>query len=140
VGLGCVVRQQYATGRVINSLERQKLTFDSSRLLLNEKQKRSTAAPNNTLEDNSPPPGFVAHIATEMLRLARAISTVGRCGAEEMSPFCLDTMYRSAIFYANNYSQTRNQNDLDALEDIKTGFRDMNSRWRAAGNLQCQEL
>lgn len=118
-----------------SNLEQPKLTVDSSRLLLNERQKISTTSWCDTPESTSSPPDFVAHIAAEMLRLARAISAEGSCGTEEISPFCLDTMYRSAIFYASNHKQTGNQSDLDALEDIKTGFKDINSRWGVAGNL-----
>ena len=68
-----------------------------------------------------------------MLLLARSVASTGKCGAEEVSPFCLDAMYRSGIFYARQHSQTAEPSSLEALMDIKTGLRAVSERWKAAG-------
>ena len=68
-----------------------------------------------------------------MLRLARSLGPTGRCGAEEISPFCLEAMYRSGVFYARRFQSTGEQNDLDALDYVKTGLSAMNRQWKASG-------
>jgi hypothetical protein len=72
-------------------------------------------------------------IAARMLRVARGVISTGRCGAEEISPFCLDALYRSGIFYGRRFRNMGEQSDLEALVEIKTGLTTMKDRWRVAG-------
>jgi hypothetical protein len=73
-------------------------------------------------------------IAAEMLRLAQVLGR-SLCGNDEISPFCLDAMYRSAIVYAQIVQRTGAQDASDALQDIKIGLGAINDRWKAAGEL-----
>jgi hypothetical protein len=99
-----------------DNTERLLLTFSSARILLNDKQRHATLNWHNTSEDVARPREFESEIATQVLKIAQALGSMGRCVAEEMSPFCLDTMYRSAIFFAYNYRKARSRDDLEGLE------------------------
>jgi hypothetical protein len=68
-----------------------------------------------------------------MLSLARSLASTGKCGAEEVSPFCIEAMYRSGIFYARRFRSTGDQSEFEALENIKAGLGVMNNRWKSAG-------
>jgi hypothetical protein len=72
-------------------------------------------------------------IASNMLRLAVVLQSTGRCGTEEVSPFCVEAMYRSGIYYARKFGITGEQSDLESLENIKIGLGVMNHRWKSAG-------
>jgi hypothetical protein len=72
-------------------------------------------------------------IASNMLRLAIVLQSTGRCGTEEVSPFCVEAMYRSGIYYARKFRITGEQSDLESLEHIKVGLGVMNIRWKSSG-------
>ena len=73
-------------------------------------------------------------IATSMLGVAHSVSTTGRCGAEAVSPICLEAMYRSGIYYARQFRKSGDQSHFEALEDIKRALTLVNDRWRASGS------
>jgi hypothetical protein len=52
---------------------------------------------------------------------------------EEISPFLLDSIYRAAIIYMNEYLLTGDQKFLKGLEEIRLVFKVINDRWKAAG-------
>jgi hypothetical protein len=104
-----------------------------ARLLLHSVERAGVQKPNAVTAVWRHAPDTEADIAASMLEMARSIGSDGRCGAEEMSPFCLEAMYRSGIFYARRFRNTRDQIDLEALEAIKRGLRVINDRWKASG-------
>lgn len=73
-----------------------------------------------------------SEIASNMLKLAQNLMVTGGCGAEEISPFCLEPMYRSAIFFAQRYKTTGSESDLIGYEDMKGGLTTLSERWEAA--------
>ncbi|KAH6873945.1 hypothetical protein B0T10DRAFT_234210 [Thelonectria olida] len=103
----------------------------SARLLLHDEERYPKGKYPDVIE-RSRLREIESDIAAYMLRLARSVSGTGRCGIEEISPFCLEAMYRSGIVYARRYSETGYQDDLDAFETVKAGLGAMGSRWKAA--------
>jgi len=109
------------------------LTIRIARLLLHGVERAAVQKPDITTRERGHALDIESDIAASMLRVARGVIATGRCGAEEISPFCLDAMYRSGIFYARRFRNIREQSDSEALEEIKTGLTVMNDRWRVAG-------
>jgi hypothetical protein len=109
------------------------LTKCIARLLLHDVERAAAQRPNTTIAERSYALNIESDIAASMLKIARTVGSTGRCGAEEISPFCLEAMYRSGIFYARQARNTREQSDLEALEEIKSSLVLMNDRWRASG-------
>jgi hypothetical protein len=103
-----------------------------ARLLLHDVERAVVQKPGAPLE-HPHTLGMKADIAASMLRIAHSLGATGRCAAEEISPFCIEAMYRSGIFYGRRFRDAREQSDADALEDIKNGLSVISARWRAAG-------
>ncbi|KAH7268302.1 hypothetical protein B0J15DRAFT_533763 [Fusarium solani] len=103
----------------------------SARLLLHD-ESRYPSTRHRAISDPLTRINIEADIAAHMLRLADSVSGTRRCGIEEISPFCLEPMYRSGIVYARRYSETGQQEDQQAFETIKQGLRAMAGRWKAA--------
>ncbi|KAH6967597.1 hypothetical protein BKA56DRAFT_636383 [Ilyonectria sp. MPI-CAGE-AT-0026] len=80
----------------------------------------------------SAPQGWECDAIASMLKLAESLASTGRCGAEELSPFCLDAMYRSGLFYAQRYSQHGDEDALKSFETIKSALEVIGRRWRTA--------
>jgi hypothetical protein len=104
-----------------------------ARLLLHRVERATVQKQNITTIKRSHALDIESEIAASMLRVARGVISTGRCGAEEVSPFCLDAMYRSGMFYARRFRDIGEQSDSEALEEIKFGLTVMNDRWRVAG-------
>jgi hypothetical protein len=71
--------------------------------------------------------------SSETLGFAQEVKARGGCPATEMTPFCLEAIYRAAIYYARSYKATRAETDLLALQDAKDILQTTSRRWRAAG-------
>lgn len=71
--------------------------------------------------------------SSETLGFARDVKARGGCPAAEMTPFCLEAIYRAAIYYARSYKATRAETDLLSLQDAKEILQTTSKRWRAAG-------
>jgi hypothetical protein len=105
----------------------------SARFLLNDGERRHIQDDDRRSSTGSAPAEFEFNAAFNMLRLAQCIVASGKCDGEAVSPFCMDAMYRSGIFYARQHSQTEDQSSLEALHDIEKCFRFLSGRWRSAG-------
>ncbi|KAH8817476.1 hypothetical protein F5884DRAFT_779519 [Xylogone sp. PMI_703] len=81
------------------------------------------------------------HINDENLYLAGRIleysvlnDTLSYAGPrEETSPFLLDAIYRSALIYMQEYLSSGDQDLLEGLSSLRSGFEKLNKRWKAAG-------
>lgn len=80
------------------------------------------------------PQDFKRDIAAGMLQLAHIMNDLNDCTADEITPFCLEAIYRGAIFYAQEYSRTGEQNAAISCREIKEALVVISKRWRAAGN------
>ena len=76
---------------------------------------------------------FESGITTQMLSLARAIAISDSCGTDEVSPFCLEALYRSAVIYARRHKASGEHSDMDAVITIKEALRILSPRWKLAG-------
>lgn len=68
-----------------------------------------------------------------MLTLSRYILRTGLSGNVDISPFCHDAFYRSAIVYSQILQKGDSEDAKNALHDIKQSLRVNNHRWKAAG-------
>jgi hypothetical protein len=109
------------------------LTARIARLLLHSVERTSAQNPDIATMEHQYALDIESDIAVSMLKIVRGLGSTGRCGAETISPFCIEAIYRSAIFYARRFRSTGEQIDLEALEEFKNGFTLMNDRWRASG-------
>ncbi|UKZ45883.1 hypothetical protein TrVGV298_000076 [Trichoderma virens] len=75
---------------------------------------------------------FKLEIAAGMLRLAHTITATNSCAAEEITPFCLEAIYRGAVFYAQEYSRTDDHSAAASCEAIKNALTVISKRWKAA--------
>lgn len=73
-------------------------------------------------------------IASEMRTLAQYITQTGLCGNDDISPFCHDALYRSAMIYARVLQVSDEADAQNGLDDIKESLKINTRRWRAAGN------
>lgn len=67
-----------------------------------------------------------------MLRLANAILSSGCCTTDEITPFCVEAIYRGAVFYGRGHSRTGNLSDAASCATIKEALNEIGKRWRAA--------
>ncbi|KAH7305305.1 fungal-specific transcription factor domain-containing protein [Stachybotrys elegans] len=104
----------------------------SARFLLNDRERHQIEDDDGRSSPEFAPAEFEFTASFNMLQLAQGIVATRKCGDEEVSPFCMDAMYRSGIFYARHHSQTGDQSSLEALHDIEKGFKIMSGRWRSA--------
>ncbi|KAL6790355.1 fungal-specific transcription factor domain-containing protein [Trichoderma sp. SZMC 28013] len=70
--------------------------------------------------------------AADMLTLSRYILRTGLSGNVDISPFCHDAFYRSAIVYSQILQKGDSEDAKNALHDIKQSLRVNNHRWKAA--------
>jgi hypothetical protein len=78
-------------------------------------------------------------VVDSVMHLARALSRTGRCGAEQISPFCVDAMYRVATLCASNTLDSEPDVNDQMSEDIRNALMVISQRWKLAGqspNLQ----
>lgn len=104
----------------------------SARLLLHD-ESRYPSTRHRAIADPLTRINIEADIAAHMLRLADSVGGTRRCGVEEISPFCLEPMYRAGIMYGRRYTETGQHEDQQAFETIKQGLSAMSGRWKAAG-------
>ena len=109
------------------------LITSSARLLLHNPERHAFQRTDGTATERRGASDTEPEIAGSLLRVATNLRTTGRCGAEEISPFCIEAMYRSGIFYARRFRSTGEQSDSEALDEIKKGLSVINGRWRASG-------
>ena len=109
------------------------LTISSARLLLHNPERHAFQKTDATATERRGASDIEPEIAGSMLRVASNLEATGRCGAEEISPFCIEAMYRSGIFYARRFRNNGEQSDLEALDEIKKGLSVISGRWRASG-------
>lgn len=72
--------------------------------------------------------------AADMLILSRHILRTGLRGNDDISPFCHDALYRSAIVYSQILQKSDSEDTKTAIHDIKQSLRVNSRRWKAAGN------
>jgi hypothetical protein len=104
-----------------------------ARLLLHATERNAVQTSDTTSAESRHALDIESEIAVSMLKLARSLESTGRCDTEEISPFCVEAMYRAGIFYARQFRSTGDQRDLEALECAKTGLAVMNNRWKSTG-------
>jgi hypothetical protein len=134
VGLGSVVRRQSALGE--EPSEAVKLPVDlliSARLLLHDTERHPKRDSQTSSAGHFKPQGLENDIAANVLKLAESLKMHGHCGTEEVSPLCLEAIYRSGIIYAQRHNSERNENDVEAFETIKSCLEILSRRWKAAG-------
>ncbi|RFU35948.1 hypothetical protein B7463_g416, partial [Scytalidium lignicola] len=110
----------------------------SARVALNF---RATASGTESwaIDDIRVAPVAKYEVAEEILKLSRwALSTVQPntgelSNADEVSPFLLDCMYRTATLYAQLYCEVGDQAYAEASKDAKKALSWLNRRWAAAG-------
>lgn len=66
-----------------------------------------------------------------MLQLANTINS-GGCTVDEITPFCLESIYRSAIFFGQEYSRTGRLSEAASCAAIKEALNEIGKRWKAA--------
>lgn len=71
--------------------------------------------------------------AANMLSLSRYILRKGLKGNDDISPFCHDALYRSAIVYYQILQKSDSEDAKNAIHDIKQSLRVNSHRWKAAG-------
>ncbi|UKZ94587.1 uncharacterized protein TrAFT101_009450 [Trichoderma asperellum] len=71
--------------------------------------------------------------AADMLSLSRYILRTGLSGNDDISPFCHDALYRSAIVYSQILQKSGSEDAKNAIHDIKQSLRVNSHRWKAAG-------
>lgn len=71
--------------------------------------------------------------AADMLSLSRYILRTGLSGNDDISPFCHDALYRSAIVYSQILQKSDSEDAKNAIHDIKQSLRVNSHRWKAAG-------
>jgi hypothetical protein len=74
---------------------------------------------------------FKRDIAGGMLQLADTINS-GSCSPDEITPFCLESIYRSAIFFGREYSRTGTLSEAASCAAIKRSLDVIGKRWKAA--------
>jgi hypothetical protein len=108
------------------------LTSDSARFLLHDEERYPKHKAIRIIDRST-----VRHIAgdraSHMLRLASSLTVTGRCALDEISPFCVEAMYRSGITYAQRYNEFKDESDRQAFETIQAGLKVLGTRWKAAG-------
>ncbi|KAL7953163.1 hypothetical protein V8C34DRAFT_321492 [Trichoderma compactum] len=82
--------------------------------------------------DNFISQDFKHKIAVGMLRLANTIIATNSCTAEEITPLCLEAIYRGAVLYAQEYSRTGDPSTAASCKAIKDALGMISKRWRAA--------
>lgn len=71
-------------------------------------------------------------IALDMLGLAQHMIETGLCGSDDISPFCHDALYRSAIIYARLSQKSNSKHAQNGLHDIEQSLKVNSSRWKTA--------
>lgn len=77
------------------------------------------------------PQDFKREIADGMLQLADAINS-GNCSLDEITPFCLESIYRSAVFFGREHSRTGALSEAASCAAIKQSLDVIGKRWKAA--------
>ncbi|UKZ64000.1 uncharacterized protein TrAtP1_005222 [Trichoderma atroviride] len=70
--------------------------------------------------------------AADMLTLSCYILRTGLSGNDDISPFCHDALYRSAIVYSQIVQKSDSEDAKNAIHDIKQSLRVNCHRWKAA--------
>ncbi|KIM97257.1 hypothetical protein OIDMADRAFT_105644 [Oidiodendron maius Zn] len=74
------------------------------------------------------------YIASQMVHIGTLNDTLTYPGTqEEVSPFLLDAVYRSAIIYMQEYVSTGSQDLLRGINEFRSALEKINGRWKAAG-------
>ncbi|PTB48929.1 hypothetical protein M431DRAFT_500594 [Trichoderma harzianum CBS 226.95] len=70
--------------------------------------------------------------AADMLILSHHILRTGLSGNDDISPFCHDAFYRSAIVYSQILQKSDSEDAKNAIHDIKQSLRVNSHHWKAA--------
>jgi hypothetical protein len=74
------------------------------------------------------------YIASRLRHIGKLDDTLTYPGTrEEISPFLLDSIYRSAIIYMQEYLLSGDQDLLKAANEFRFALEKINERWKAAG-------
>jgi hypothetical protein len=74
------------------------------------------------------------YIASRLRHIGKLDDTLTYLGTrEEISPFLLDSIYRSAIIYMQEYLSSGDQDLLNAANEFRSALEKINERWKAAG-------
>ena len=111
-----------------------------ARLLLHDKERHVPGKTPHETTDRLMSQDFKNDIAASMLRLAYAIRDAGSCAGDEITPLCIEAIYRSAVFYGKEYSRTGAYSALVSCEAIKEALALISKRWRVAGNSMIELL
>ncbi|KAL7915502.1 fungal-specific transcription factor domain-containing protein [Trichoderma velutinum] len=104
----------------------------SARLLLHDKERYAAGKMPIASTDSFISQDFKHEIAAGMLQLANTIIATNSCAAEEITPLCLEAIYRGAVLYAQEYSRTGDPSTAASCKAIKDALSIISKRWRAA--------
>ncbi|CAH0055486.1 unnamed protein product [Clonostachys solani] len=107
----------------------------SARLLLHDEERRQRSGSLQRITGGSPPRHIVDEILASMLRLAQALASCGNCGAEQISPFCLEAMYRSGIIFAQRFASEGDEDAYESFKILKLGLEATSRRWKAGSKI-----
>lgn len=66
-----------------------------------------------------------------MLQLANTIIS-GSCSPDEITPFCVEAIYRSALLFGREYSRTGKSSEAASCAAIKEALNVIGNKWKAA--------
>ncbi|KAL7907545.1 fungal-specific transcription factor domain-containing protein [Trichoderma velutinum] len=102
----------------------------SARLILN--QEIASVNRHKSLVETNIIVEVQAATAADMITLSRYILRKGLSGNDDISPFCHDALYRSAIVYSQILQKSDSEDAKNAIHDIKQSLRVNSHRWKAA--------
>lgn len=101
----------------------------SARLLLHDDERWQRSGSRQRI--TSPSCDIVDEILANMLRLVQALTSCGKCGAEQIFPFSLEAMYRSGIIFAQRFALEGDEDAYESFEILKLGLEATGRRWKA---------
>ncbi|KAL7933864.1 fungal-specific transcription factor domain-containing protein [Trichoderma chlorosporum] len=104
----------------------------SARLLLHDTQRYAIGKIPPSTTGGFVSQDFKQEIAAGMLRLAHTITATNGCAAEEITPFCLEAIYRGAVFYAQEYTRTGAHSASASCQAIREALTVIGKNWKAA--------
>ncbi|CAG9948054.1 unnamed protein product [Clonostachys rosea f. rosea IK726] len=112
----------------------------SARLLLHDEERWQRSGSRQRISGGSSQRELVDEILANMLRLAQALTSCGKCGAEQISPFCLEAMYRSGVIFAQRSALEGDEDAYESFKILKFGLEATGRRWKAGNLLNARDV
>ncbi|KAL6904051.1 fungal-specific transcription factor domain-containing protein [Trichoderma evansii] len=103
----------------------------SARLLLHDKERYAIDEFPFAATEKFISQDFKRDIASGMLQLANAVNS-GGCNPDEITPFCVEAIYRGALFFGREYSRTGELSEAASCAAIKEALNVIGKKWKAA--------